>query len=49
MKAKIFYFIGDYDDSIIIEGQSIEELQEKCKYEIDKRGATYSGSEILED
>lgn len=49
MKAKIFYFIGDYDDSIIIEGQSIEELREKCKYEIDKRGATYSGSVILED
>ena len=49
MKARIYYFIGDYDDSLIIEGDSIDELREKCKTEIERRGATYSGSEILED
>ena len=49
MKARIYYFIGEYDDSLIIEGNDIKELREKCKYEIDRRGATYSGSEILEE
>ena len=49
MKARIYYYIGDYDDSLIIEGDTIEELRAKCKTEIENRGATYSGSEILED
>ena len=49
MKARIYYFIGDYDDSIVIEGANIEELREKCDYEIKRRGATYSGSEMLEE
>ena len=49
MKARIYYFIGDYDDSLVIEGDNIEELREKCEHEINSRGATYSGSEILED
>lgn len=36
MKAKIFYH-GRYEDEIIIEGESLEELREKAKIEIDKR------------
>ena len=49
MKARIYYSIGEYDDSIVIEGETIDELREKCKYEVDRRGAIYTGSEILED
>ena len=49
MKAIIYYCIGDYDDSITIEGGSVEELREKCDSELKKRGATYCGSKILED
>ena len=36
MKAKIFYH-GRYEDEIIIEAETIEELREKAKIEIDKR------------
>ncbi|MBR4589733.1 MAG: hypothetical protein IKO36_03630 [Bacteroidaceae bacterium] len=49
MKARIYYYIGDYDDSLIITGNTIEELREKCENEINRRGATYSGSEIIEE
>lgn len=49
MKAKIYYCIGEYDDSIIIEGDNIEDLRKTCDEEIAKRGATYTGSEILEE
>jgi len=49
MKAKIYYSIGEYDDEIIIEGNDIDDLREKCDYEIKRRGATYCGSEIIEE
>lgn len=51
MKAIIYYCIEifDYCDSIIIEAGSVEELREKCDSELEKRGATYCGSKILED
>jgi len=49
MKARIYYFIGEYDDSLIIEGDSIDEIREKCDAELERRGATYSGSEILDE
>ena len=49
MKAKIYYSIKGYDDSIIIEGNNIEELREICDNEINRRGAIYYGSEILEE
>ncbi len=49
MKARIYYFIGEYDDSLIIEGDNIDELREKCDAELKRRGATYSGSEILNE
>lgn len=49
MKAKIYYSIGTYDDSIIIEGTDIDDLREKCDSELEKRGASYTGSEIIEE
>lgn len=48
MKAKIFYCIGSFDDEIIVEGDTIDELREKCDAEISRRGAVYTGSKILE-
>lgn len=49
MKAKIYYYIGDYDDSVIIEGNDMDELRQKCKEAIESRGATYTGAEIIEE
>ena len=49
MKVKVYYFINDYDDDIIIEGNNIEEIRKICDEELKKRVATYSGSEILEE
>lgn len=48
MKAKIYFYIGDYDDSIILEGKDEDELIDKTNSELSKRGAHYSGAEILE-
>lgn len=55
MKAKIYYYYDvkeysdDINDEIIIEADTIEELRQKCDEELKKRGAIYSGSEIIEE
>lgn len=49
MKARLHYCIGDYEDEIIIEGDSVEELCEITDRELKKRGATYCGGELLEE
>ena len=49
MKAKIYYTVSGYDDSITIEGSDLDDLREKCDRELSKRGATYTGSQILEE
>jgi len=49
MKARVYYCIGNYDDSIVITGYNIEDLRKKCDYELERRGATYTSSEILEE
>ena len=48
MKAKIYYRIGDFNDELIIESDTIEGLREKCDSEISLRGAVYTSSEIIE-
>jgi hypothetical protein len=40
MKFEIHYSIGDYDDSLIIEGDTIEEIRGRAKIETDRRGLT---------
>ncbi len=37
MKLQIFYN-GEYEDSFVIEGDTIEEIREKVKQETNKRG-----------
>jgi len=49
MKAKIYYSIGEYSDEIILEGNDIDELRKKCDSELKRRGATYCGSEMIEE
>ena len=49
MKARLYYCIGDYEDEIIIEGDSVEELRKITDRELKKRGATYCGGKILEE
>lgn len=38
MKFKIHFSIGDYDDYFVVEGETIDEIKEKAKYETDRRG-----------
>ena len=48
MKAKIYFYIGDFDDSIILEDKDKDELIAKINSELSQRGAHSSGAEILE-
>lgn len=47
MKFNVHYSIGDYEDSMIIEADTIEEVREKTKEQIELRNATYEWSEKL--
>ena len=47
MKFKINYTIGNYSDSVVIEGTSVEECREKAQVEIKKRGGTNAWSEEI--
>lgn len=47
MRYKIYFEIGDYQDTLIVDGDNIEEIREKIDYELKKRGATYTGAEEL--
>lgn len=49
MTYEVFYQIGEYADSIIIEGENIEEVREKAIKELESRDATYSYSNWLND
>lgn len=49
MKAKIYYYVGDYDDTIILEAEDDEELIDKINVELSRRGATYTGCEMIEN
>ena len=48
MKFEIHGSINEYEDSIIIEGESIEEIKEIAKRETSKRSWTNCWSEQLE-
>lgn len=47
MKFRIHGTVGDYEDSIIIQGETIEELQKIAKKETDKRNWENMWSEKL--
>ena len=47
MKFKINYTVGNEQDSVVIEGDSIEECQKKAHNEVKKRGATDPWSEEI--
>jgi hypothetical protein len=47
MKFKIGYTVNGEEDSVIIEGDTIEECQEKAQAEVKKRGATNAWSEEI--
>ena len=44
MRFRMFYYIGDYEDNIIIEGETIKEVRTKVDNELKRRGARYSHS-----
>lgn len=49
MTYKVFFTLTNGEtDSIVIEGESIEEIQEKAKSEIEKRGAIDAWSERIQ-
>jgi len=47
MKFKVNYTVNDEPDSVVIEGDSIEECQKKARKEIKKRGAINPWSEEI--
>ena len=49
MKFIIHLTIWDYEDSLVIEWENIEEIREKAKYEYDRRWASDAWSEQIED
>ena len=49
MKARINFTVGEYEDSIIVCGDSPEEIRDTAEAEIAKRGGTNEWAEILED
>ena len=49
MKARINFTVGEYEDSIIVCGDSLEEIRDAAEAEIAKRGGTDEWSEILDD
>ena len=49
MSYEVFYRIGEVENSIVIEGNSLEEIQEKTIKELEKRKAEYRFSNWLND
>ena len=47
MKFKINYTINNECDSVVVEGDSVEECQKKAHIEIKKRGAVDAWSEEI--
>lgn len=49
MIYEIFYRVGEFEDSIVLEGESIEEIREQADRELKKRNAQYLYSNWLND
>lgn len=47
MRVRIHWNVGDYEDSMIIEGDTVEEIREKAEAEVAKRGGKNPWSEEL--
>lgn len=46
---EVFYRVGEFEDSIIIEGDSLEEVKEKTEKELEVRKAIFRYSNWLND
>lgn len=49
MKFIIYYTVNWYEDSIVVEWETIEEVREIVAKEMEKRWAEYKRSERVED
>lgn len=49
MSYEVFYKVDKTIDSIVIEGESLDEINEKTKIELKKRNGTYKYSNWLND
>ena len=47
MSYEVFYTVGEVEDSIVIEGESVEEIRESTHKELSARNATYRYSNWL--
>ncbi|HFK1535340.1 TPA: hypothetical protein ACGXMY_003273 [Bacillus cereus] len=47
MAYEVFYTVGEIEDSIVIEGESVEEIRESTRKELSVRNATYRYSNWL--
>ena len=49
MTYEVFYSIGEYQDSIVVEGETIDEIRSVIEKELEQRNANYSYSNWLND
>lgn len=49
MAYEVFYTVGEAKDSVVIEGESIEEIRESTRKELSVRNVTYRYSNWLND
>ena len=48
MKFRIHYMVNDVEDSVIVEGGSVEECQRQAQEEVEKRNAKNPWSEEIQ-
>ncbi|MBJ8044204.1 hypothetical protein JDS78_28910 [Bacillus cereus group sp. N17] len=49
MAYEVVYKVGEYEDSMVVAGESLEEIRMKTKKELERRNATYRYSNWLND
>ncbi|UYX55921.1 hypothetical protein M3Y14_32340 (plasmid) [Bacillus thuringiensis] len=49
MAYEVFYRVGEYEDSIVVTGEYIDEIRMKTQKEMERRNATYRYSNWLND
>ena len=47
--VKVYYSIGMYDDSIVLEADSLADMKILIDEELARRGATYTGSDTIQE
>ena len=49
MCVEVYFNVGEYQDSMIVEGETLDEIRQIVDKELKKRGATYLWAKKLEN